>query len=147
MPEGEVVGVKVAERTRVAVERRGDVLYASYAGLFHYLAYLEVRGHVRAELLQTPTRAVVLDLRQAVFCLDAAAFDAIAEMASLSSPAVRTPTAVVVKEHTHEALTTLCARLWERGFYWATYEDFDDAERWAVSRRVHWSHVPGLSSR
>jgi hypothetical protein len=129
------VPLETIERNALTVERRGELLLATFSGLYHYAAHLQVRELVRPEVLRGGMRAVVLDLTEAVLMLDEVARGQIARLALEAQPPSRIPTAIVVKEKAFEPTVSLCAGMMQRGFFWAPFLDRADAVHWAETRR------------
>lgn len=119
----------------IEMERRGDVLFVTFRGLYHFAAHLRLRSEVRDELAHRPARAVVLNLLDAVMLMDESAHDAIVKLVA-ESPRLDTPIAMVVKPQSHATTASLCARLWAEGLCVVPFLVPQNAADWASRRRV-----------
>lgn len=121
------------EGDMLRIVRDKDVVVAQPVGVFSGRSHRLMRDAVREELLNRPTRAVMLDMRFIVNCMtDQQRTKACAED---SVGALRIPLAMVVSGAMLPAATSHCAEMWTYGFFWVPFLDLVDAREWARRRR------------
>jgi hypothetical protein len=140
----------------VRCARQGEVLIVTGTGAFTTETSSGLRAVVRSELDRQDARAVVVDLRGAVFLLTEAGWERVADESIRSGDTrwgIHVPMAIVLdirsemdQELTLKPAKRHCQRLARHHQLRLVFTELEQAVAWASRRMEHWGWVPAPSS-